>query len=366
MIATEQQSSFGDAASLVLTPDKQQITADGEDLIFVTITAADKEGLPVANANNRVSLSIEGPGRLVGLDNGDSTDYDPYKGVSRKMFSGKLLAVIAGTRETGTITLRASSPEMPSAGLVLQSAAPEPGTASEDRLYLYAYCPLEVREEPEGIQSSVAAEIPVRMLELICPEGNVLTAEHPALPVRVKLHPENATFQDVEWRITNAAGIDANIATIEAEGHEAVITGLGDGDVYIRCATANGAEGIRLYSQMEFKLTGLGQAYLDPYEFISAGYHSSASLNLTNGNDRGVATAREGESRICFERIDFGDYGADEIILPIFSLDSEEFPIEIWEGIPGEPGAGLLSNVTYQKPSQWNVYQRKPTSCPNV
>ncbi|WP_342436491.1 glycoside hydrolase family 2 TIM barrel-domain containing protein [Paenibacillus sp. FSL L8-0436] len=364
VIATEQQSSFGDAAFLVLTPDKQQITADGEDLIFVTITAADKEGLPVANANNRVSLSIEGPGRLVGLDNGDSTDYDSYKGVSRKMFSGKLLAVIAGTREAGTILLRASSPEMPSAGLVLQSAAPEHGTAAEDRLYLYADCPLEAREEPEEIQSSLAAEIPVRKLELICPEGNVLTAEHPALPVRVKLHPENATFQDVEWRITNAGGIDANIATIEADGHEAVITGLGDGDVYIRCGTANSAEGIRLYSQMEFKLTGLGQAYLDPYEFISAGYHSGASLNLTNGNDRGVATAREGESRICFERIDFGDYGADEIILPIFSLDGEEFPIEIWEGIPGEPGAGLLSIVTYQKPSQWNVYQEETYKLP--
>ena len=36
-----------------------------------------------------------GAGRLVGLDNGDSTDYDPYKGVSRRLFSGKLMAIIA-------------------------------------------------------------------------------------------------------------------------------------------------------------------------------------------------------------------------------------------------------------------------------
>ncbi|MRN53700.1 sugar-binding domain-containing protein [Paenibacillus monticola] len=365
VIATDQQSSFGNAASMILTSDKREIVADGEDLIFVSITAADVEGQPVQNANHRVRLSVEGPGRLVGLDNGDSTDYDPYKGISRRLFSGKLLAVIASTSETGTITLRASSPEMALAELMLQSVAAEPGTGTEDaELYLYADCPLETREEPQEIQSRIDDEIPVRKLEIICPAGNLLTQDHPSLSVHVKLHPSNATCQDVEWRITNARGIDTNIASIQAEGQEAVITAVGDGDVYIRCGTTNGAEGIRLYSQMEFKLTGLGVAYLNPYEFVSAGYHSSASQNLTNGNERGVATAREGESRICFERIDFGDYGGDEIILPIFSLDDEQFPIEIWEGIPGETGAEQLSVVTYQKSSRWNVYQEETYKLP--
>lgn len=32
-----------------------------------------------------------GAGRLIGLDNGDSTDYEQYKGISRRMFCGKLL-----------------------------------------------------------------------------------------------------------------------------------------------------------------------------------------------------------------------------------------------------------------------------------
>ncbi|KWX76193.1 glycoside hydrolase [Paenibacillus riograndensis] len=362
VMASAQRSSFGDAASLVLTPDKHVLAADGQDLIFVTVTAADRQGLPVENANNRIHFSVEGPGRLIGLDNGDSTDYDPYKGVSRRLFSGKLLAVIAGTLEPGTITLRASSPEVASAELILQAAAPAPDVKGEDELFLYADCPLEGQSGEE--QSKKAGEIPVRKLEIICPGGNILTPERSSLPVRVKLHPENATYQDVEWRITNAAGIDANIAAIEVKGREAVITGLGDGEVYIRCGTANGADGIRLYSHMEFRLTGLGQAYLDPYEFVSSGYHSSASTNLTNGNERGVATAREGESRICFERIDFGDYGADEIILPVFSLDDEEFPVEIWEGIAGEAGASLLTTVSYQKPSRWNVYQEETYKLP--
>ncbi|WNS44199.1 glycoside hydrolase family 2 TIM barrel-domain containing protein [Paenibacillus sp. MMS20-IR301] len=358
VIATEQISSFGNAASLVLTPDKREMTADGTGLIFVTVSTLDQSGRPVANANNRIHLSVDGPGRLIGLDNGDSTDYDSYKGVSRRLFSGKLLAVIAGTLEAGTITLRAASAGVAAAEVQLQSVLPAPGTVPEDGLYLYAHNPQEADASAAGMpQPGEADDIPVRKLEIICPEGNVLTPGQPSLPVRVKLHPPDASWREVEWRITNAAGIDTNIAAMETDGHEAVITGLGDGDVYIRCGTANGADSIRLYSQMELKLTGFGRACLNPYEFVSSGYHSSRSTNLTNGNERGVATAREGESRICFERIDFGEYGADEIILPIFSLDDLEFPIEIWEGIPGDSTAALLTTVTYQKPSIWNVYQ---------
>ncbi|MEK3759350.1 glycoside hydrolase family 2 TIM barrel-domain containing protein [Paenibacillus sp. FSL P4-0338] len=364
VVAVEQISSFGDAASLVLAPDKQVITADGTDLIFVTISTLDQEGRPVANANNRVHLSVEGPGRLIGLDNGDSTDYDSYQDVSRRLFSGKLLAVIAGTLEAGTITLRAASAGLASTELTLQSVLPAAGTTAEDELYLYAHYPLEADASSGHPESGSEEEIPVRKLEIVCPGGNILTPDRPSLPVRVKLHPQGATWQDVEWRITNAAGIDANIATLETNGHEAVITALGDGEVYIRCGTANGADGIRLYSQMEFKLTGFGQAYLNPYEFVSSGFNSSHSRNLTNGNERGVATAREGESLICFERIDFGGYGADEIILPIFSLDDQEFPVEIWEGMPGQPGAVRLTTVTYHKPSLWNVYQEERYTLP--
>jgi beta-galactosidase len=115
---------------------------------------------------------------------------------------------------------------------------------------------------------------------------------------------------------------------------------------------------------MEFHISGLGTASLNPYEFISAGLYSYGSDNLTNGNDRGIATARDGKSVIGFDRIDFGAYGSNEIVLPIFSLDSEEFPIEIWEGNPTNENNALLSTVIYQKPSIWNVYQEETYQLP--
>ncbi|MCM3627568.1 DUF4982 domain-containing protein [Paenibacillus glycanilyticus] len=361
-IATDIQSSFGDAAVVHLSPDKTTFTADGSDLIFIEISALDQDGLRVANASNRIHVTVEGPGRLVGLDNGDSTDYDSYKGTNRRLFSGKLLAVIAPTLESGAIIVRGLSKGLTTGEVTLTSVPPAPA-ATGDEYTLYSYAPRQAAFATAAA-SPVSDEIPVRKLEIICPEGHALSSDNRSVPVQVVIHPSNATYQEVEWRVTNAAGVDANIASLQAAGHQAQVSALSDGDFYIRCATRNGSDNIQQYSLMEFRIDGIGQAFLNPYEFVSAGYHSENSRNLTNGNERGVATSRDEESWICFEPIDFGSYGTDEITLPIFSLDSERFTIAVWEGVPGEPTASLLTQLTYQKPTKWNVYQEETYRLP--
>lgn len=86
-----------DPAAVVLTSDKETLLADGRDIAFVEISTVDVNGIPVGNARNRIRVEVSGAGRLVGLDNGDSTDYDSYKGDNRRLFSGKLLAMIEST-----------------------------------------------------------------------------------------------------------------------------------------------------------------------------------------------------------------------------------------------------------------------------
>jgi beta-galactosidase len=363
-IATDIRSSFGDAASIVLAADKTTLTADGSDLVFIEISALDSDGIPVHNANNRIHLTVEGAGRLVGLDNGDSTDYDQYKGSSRRLFSGKLLAVIASTMDSGSITVRAEAKGLSPQAVVLQSVSPEATIDASNELSLYAYASAHSNAGVHGPVSLEEDEIPVRKLEIVCPQGNQLSSDNRSLPLQVVLHPSNATYQDVKWRITNEGGIDCSFAKLAADGHEAIISALGDGDFYVRCGTGNGAESIRMYTLMQFSINGLGQAFMNPYEFISAGYCSSASRNLTTGNERGMATSHDEESWICFENIDFGSYGSDELTMPIFSLNNEKFTIDMWDGIPGETGAELLTQLTYQKPTRWDVYQEETYKLP--
>jgi beta-galactosidase len=354
-IAWEEKSSFGDAYSLAASTDKQTLQSNGVELAFIEINAVDINGIPVENANNRILLEIEGPGLLMGLDNGDSTDYDQYKGNSRRLFSGKLLAVITSTATLGKITVKASSKGLKPVEIVLDIIPASDGLLEVD--YQYGYYPTTTQANSKI--TAFKEEIPIRKLELICPQGNLLTKATPTLPIIVKIHPTETTYSEVCWRVTNAAGIDSNLAVLSGSGTEVQLQAIGDGIVYVRCSAKNGTDNIQLFSQMEFFINDFGKAFTNPYELVSAGNYTFGTDNLTNGNERGIATARDGKSIIGFTGIDFGDYGSDQITLPVFSLDGEEFSIEIWEGDAEATDGILLTTVTYQKPSIWNVYQEE-------
>ncbi|MHA7967592.1 glycoside hydrolase family 2 TIM barrel-domain containing protein [Paenibacillus sp. CAU 1782] len=351
VIATTAKRSFGDASRIVLTPSKTCLVADGTDLIFVEISMEDEQGNVVENATNRVEVNVTGPGRLVGLDNGDSTDYDPYKGISRRLFSGKLMAIIAATLEPGDIRMEVASTGLESC-LAEFAALPGEGGSAEGISAV-----TRNGELPLALGSK--DEIPLRKLEIVSATGQYFDEKSREKTVSVRLYPENTTYRDVEWSVVNDAGILSTIAKAEANGHEVKLTALGDGEFRLRCMSRNGGEGIRLISQLEFQATGLGTAYKDPYGFISAGLYDDYRGDLGSGNERGVATSRDGDTAVGFRDIDFGPYGSDTVTLPIFALSDESYSLQMWEGEPGAQESELLADVIYQKPSIWNVYQEE-------
>lgn len=350
VIATASRSSFGDASRIRLTPDKLTMQADGTDLIFVEIAMEDEAGRPVENANNRVQVEVSGAGRLLGLDNGDSTDYDPYKGLSRRLFSGKLMAVVGAALMPGSITVRVSSTGMESRSLELEAL---PSEVSVEGLSA------NMGNEDMTVLTGRADEIPLRKIELESAGGQQLDASRKQVEVQARLYPPDTSYTELEWSVVDDAGIKSNIARVEGKGHTAVLTALGDGSFRVRCTSRNGTDRIKLISQLEFQVSGIGTAYLDPYGFVSAGLYDYSKGEISNGNERGVATSRELETQVGFHNIDFGPYGSDTITLPIFALSSEEYPLQIWEGMPGEEGSLLIADVVYQKPSKWNTYQEE-------
>lgn len=351
IIATDVRKSFGDPCRICLSPDKEKFVANGLDLIFVEITMEDHNGNIVENANSRVSVNVTGPGRLVGLDNGDSTDYDQYKGLSRRLFSGKLMAIIASTLEPGKIKMEVSSPGLESKLVEFEAVLLEEETVQG--------ISANMKNEEKPCVMGTNEEIPLRKIEIISTSGQLFHELRKELYVQAMLYPEGTSYDEVEWSAVNDAGILSNIAKVEACGKEAKITALGDGDFRIRCASKNGSDKTKLISELEFKAVRLGAAYKDPYGFISAGLYDYSKGDVGNGNERGVATSRDGETQVGFHEIDFGSYGSDTITIPIFALSSEEYSLQIWEGMPDEAGSELLADVIYQKESIWNVYQEE-------
>ncbi|MBQ2929565.1 MAG: DUF4982 domain-containing protein [Clostridia bacterium] len=339
-----------DTEKIVLQADRPALTATGSDLAFVTIYAEDAQGRPVENACDRVHVSVTGQGMLMGVDNGDSTDRDGYKTTTRRLFSGKLLAVIGDIGEAGTVHIKVTSPGKEKA--VLELPVTPCGQPTESK-----------RSIPLCREEAMPDEIPVRKIELIPLGEKHLTPEHRTVSFRVQTHPVNAMPQEIHYRITNAKGIESPCAAYAVEGDVVTVTGLGDGIVYLRASCCNGYDHARVISQQDILIEGLGQPNLDPYGFISGGLYTISYGELTSGNEQGVAFARDGESMAGFTNVDFGPAGSDEINLPIFALDSSRYNVTLWDGHPRE-GGEIIAVLPYQKPSRWNVYQPETYKLP--
>ena len=350
VIATDFMHSFSESEKIVLKPDKTTLIADGIDMIFIEITMEDKDGYEVKNANNRVHVSVSGAGRLVGLDNGDSTDYDQYKGVSRRLFQGKLLAMIAATKSEGEIKVRVSSSSLPDSEITLLAINGEGSSFINT----------------EAIASSTIKnhEIPVRKIELTRNGSMYLDDKKKEVEVLAKIYPRNATYKELEWKVVTKGGIPSNLASLEIDGYKAKVTALGDGEFRLQCSCRNGTSRPTVISEYEFIVSNIGEANINPYEFVAAALYNVSNCIIDNGKEGGVAT-REGDvTHIGFKGVDFGEYGSDEITIPIYSLNSDEIPIEIWEGMPGEVGSNLILNTLYMATPIWNTYQEKTYKLP--
>ena len=339
-LARDSHRSFGDTDSFVVTIDHRLDAyrkraakegkgnrPEGAELVFAEISAIDKDGNPVENASDYVKVNVCG-GRLIGLDNGDSTDYDSYQSDTRKLFNGKLLAIA------------------------------------------------EPYGDPDAVKVSVsrAEYVPVRKIELTVTKGS-RSFDHDCKTavVSARVYPENATDKRLVFRALNRNGTETNIASlsgniesasagkcrIETDGQDnrCIVEGLGDGSFTLRCEAYDGRKAVAVMSCIDFTITGLGKAFLDPYGFIPGSLYTSYIGAIGNGNEHGVASARGEETVITYSGIDFGIEGSDEITVPIFTLNDDAYDIEIWKGIPGEDGSRLLRAAVYQKKSIWNVYQ---------
>lgn len=353
IIAIDEQKSFKDAKEIKVKISDEKIFADGKDLSFIEIYVVDENGNEVKNANNRIDVEVSGCGRLVALDNGDSTDFEQYKCTSRRMFSGKLLAMVAPTYTAGKIEVIIKSKGFENKIVQIESLDCE--IEEGHTTYLF-----------ENIKSQENSEIPVRKIELEL-ERNLLDEKNNTTLVTAKIYPENATHKNLEWRLTNDVGVDSVAVKYEVvNDNQILIEGIGNGEVFVRCATKNGGEKIKLYSQMELKVDGLGDNFFNPYTYVSAPLYSYCNRELSTGLQRGISTLTVEDTHISYENIDFGNFGSTEIIVDVFSLNNDNFYIDVWDGNPDlDKNPEKIVTVEYTLGNIWNTYQEVFFKLPN-
>lgn len=326
-----------DPAAVVMTSDKETLLADGRDIAFVEISTVDVNGIPVGNARNLIRVEVSGAGRLVGLDNGDSTDYDSYKGDNRRLFSGKLLAMIESTLEPGEITVRAYSEGLENAELrlVSENCGEVSGVSVVTENKFPAVC------------RAYTGEVPARLL---LPEVDVnsFDPERRSAEIRAKLLPENCTYDDISWSVVRRNGVESNLAQVEGSGRSAVVTAKGDGEFFVRAMVHNGAEHPQVIADIPFTAEGLGAAVRDAYSFISASTLDSSNVP-TNIIEDGALSNFDGRTVMTYSDIDFGKTGSQIISLSVGTCF--DMPVEVWEGTPDD--GKLICRVDFGNNGHW-------------
>lgn len=119
----------GETYTVVLTPDRKLINADGEDISIVNVTAIDSEGNEVPTANESLIFEIKGNGKIIGVGNGNPSSHEPDKylkgNYKRSLFNGKCQVIVQSTKDAGKIILTARSERLKASAVEISTVATE-------------------------------------------------------------------------------------------------------------------------------------------------------------------------------------------------------------------------------------------------
>lgn len=125
---TAKIETTGTPAEVVLTPYKTTLLADGKDATVMNVSIIDREGREVPIADNRIYFKISGPGKIIGVGNGDPSSHEPDKCMEgawqRSAFNGKCQVIVQSTKETGIIQFEARAAGLHAGGTDIITVSP--------------------------------------------------------------------------------------------------------------------------------------------------------------------------------------------------------------------------------------------------
>jgi beta-galactosidase len=117
VVQTRVNETTGAPSRIRLQADRQQMDADGEDVVVVTATVVDASGRMVPTAGDEITFRIGGSGKLLGVGNGDPSSHESDRGPKRQAFNGLCMAIVQASKEAGTLRVEGTSAQLGSTSL---------------------------------------------------------------------------------------------------------------------------------------------------------------------------------------------------------------------------------------------------------
>lgn len=103
-------NTAGAPARLLLSADRNTISADGNDLCYITVSMTDKDGNICPLASDGLEFTVEGDGTFKCVCNGDATSIEPFTQPRMRLFNGQLVVTVQSTAKAGKMTLKVRRP----------------------------------------------------------------------------------------------------------------------------------------------------------------------------------------------------------------------------------------------------------------
>lgn len=95
----------GEPDHIVLSSNRRGLDADGEDLAYITVQVADKEGNIVPDDTRAVKFDVKGAGKFRATANGDPTSLRLFHLPEMDLFSGAATAIVQAGEKPGEVIL---------------------------------------------------------------------------------------------------------------------------------------------------------------------------------------------------------------------------------------------------------------------
>jgi beta-galactosidase len=108
-VAIKSIKTTGSVEKVKIIPDRPEITADRNDLAYLTIELVDKNGSMVPNAETNVRFSVDGEAEIAAVGNGNPREPKSFQSDNCNTFHGRCLVILRPTGKPGKVTLTAQS-----------------------------------------------------------------------------------------------------------------------------------------------------------------------------------------------------------------------------------------------------------------
>ena len=100
----------GEPHHLVVQADKSSLAADGQDLLYLTVSMVDKDGNLCPDANDELTFDVSGAAKFMAVCNGDATSLEMFHLPHMRLFHGQLVVTVQSNKTKGKVKMTVKAP----------------------------------------------------------------------------------------------------------------------------------------------------------------------------------------------------------------------------------------------------------------